>query len=105
MLGGVSSRVSQLWSVLPTEYAIPLVLLGGAFLVSGKGVVSMDSMTFDFVIQLPKVISWRVWLVSILGYSSLYAFKRATHDPERDVKDQVRVHGVISYFSLCCVSW
>ena len=35
------------------------------------------------------MISWRVWLVSILGYASLYAFKRATHDPERDVKDQV----------------
>ena len=42
------------------------------------------------------MISWRVWLVSIASYASLYAYKRATHSPERDVKDQVKGKGFLS---------
>ena len=40
--------------------------------------------------QLPRVISLRVLLPPILGFASLYAYKRATHNPETDVKDQVQ---------------
>ena len=37
VIGGVSSRVSQLWSMVPTEYAVPVVLLGAGLLVSRVG--------------------------------------------------------------------
>ena len=33
-VGGVYSQLSRMWSLVPTEYAVPMVLLSGAFMVS-----------------------------------------------------------------------
>ena len=37
VLGGVTSRVSQLWSMIPAEYAVPVVLLGAGLWVRREG--------------------------------------------------------------------
>ena len=51
---------------------------------------SLNSLSSSF----SKVISWRVWLVSLSVFGLLYGWKWSTFDPETTVKNQVRVFDV-----------
>ena len=104
MVGGMTSKLSQLWALVPTEYTVPMLLVGGALLVSECLTLLICDM---FAPQLPRIFNWRVVSMSLGVYGSIYAWGWSQHVPEVSVKKQVRWNGVVCVTPLmgCVVLW
>lgn len=60
---GMSTRLGQIWSLVPAEYAVPILLLGGAMLVCGHcfwGTTMVQYFSHFFSFLKSSIGKW-VW--------------------------------------------